>query len=124
MLSAGEPGLPVKEPVMPQYVILADHTPDICPGSNARTRARAMEGTSPENIEKVCADLGMSFVVPPLHLDPTHRVMAIVEAPSIETVTEFVMATGLFQWNTVESYPVTPIAEMMAKVTEFAPVFD
>jgi hypothetical protein len=109
---------------MPQYALLADHTPDLCPGSNARTRARALEGTNPDNIQKVCAELGMSFVVAPLHLDPTHRVMAIVEAPSIETVTEFVMATGLFQWNTVETYPVTPIAEMMEKVNEFPPVFE
>ena len=37
---------------------------------------------------------------------------------------EFVMATGLFQWNTVETYPVTPIANMMAAVTEFPIVFD
>ena len=109
---------------MPQYAVLADHSPEICPGSNARTRARALEGTSSENIEKVCADLGMSFVVPPLHLDPTHRVMAVVEAPSIETVSEFILATGLFQWNTVETFPVTPIAEMMARVTEFPTVFD
>ena len=109
---------------MPQYALFADHTPDLCPGSNTRTRARALEGTNPENIEKVCADLGMSFVVAPLHLDPTHRVVAIVEAPSIETVTEFVMATGLFQWNTVETFPVTPIAEMMAKVSEFPTVFE
>jgi len=109
---------------VPQYAVLADHAPDICPGSNARTRARALEGTSPENIEKVCSELGMSFVVPPLHLDPSHRVIAIVEAPSIETVNEFVMATGLFQWNTVESYHVTPIAEMMAKVTDFPAVFE
>ena len=109
---------------MPQYALLADHSPDICPGSNARTRARALEGTGPDNMQKVCADLGISFVVEPLHLDPSHRVIAVLEAPSIEAVTEFVMATGLFQWNTVESYPVTPIAEMMMKVSEFPTVFD
>lgn len=109
---------------MPQYALLADHTPDLCPGSNARTRAAALEGTSPENIQKISEELGLSFVLPPMHLDPTHRVIAIVEAPTIETVTEFVMATGLFQWNTVESYPVTPIAEMMAAVTDFPTIFD
>lgn len=109
---------------MPQYALLADHTPDICPGSNGRTRARALEGTGPDNMQKVCADLGVSFVLEPLHLDPSHRVLAVLEAPSIETVTEFVMATGLFQWNTVESYPVTPIAEMMQRVSEFPVVFE
>ena len=29
---------------MPQYVILTDHTPDICPSSNSRSRARAIDG--------------------------------------------------------------------------------
>jgi hypothetical protein len=109
---------------MPQYALLADHTPDLCPGSNARTRARALEGTGPENMQKVCEELGISFVVAPLHLDPSHRVLAILEAPAIETVTEFVMATGLFQWNTIETYPVTPIADMMMKVTELPVVFE
>ena len=109
---------------MPQYAMLADHSPDICPGSNARTRARALEGLSPENMQKAAADAGLSFVVEPLHLDPGHRTIAVVEAPSIEAVTQFVLATGLFQWNTVETYPVTPIAEMMATVTELPTVFD
>jgi hypothetical protein len=109
---------------MPQYALIADHTPDLCPGSNARTRARAFEGTGPDNMAKVCGELGISFVLAPLHLDPSHKVLAILDAPSIETVTEFVMATGLFQWNTVETYPVTPIADMMAKVSELPIVFE
>ena len=109
---------------MPQYAVLADHTPDICPGSNARTRARALEGTSPDNVDKIASELGVSFVLPPLHLNPTHRVIAVVDAGSIEAVNEFVMQTGLFQWNTVETYSVTPIAEMMAIVNEFPTVFD
>jgi hypothetical protein len=109
---------------MPQYAMIADHTPDICPASNARTRARALEGTSPENIEKVSKELALSFVLPPMHLDPGHKVIAIIEAPTIETVTQFVMETGLFQWNTVETYPVTPIAEMQARVAELPIVFE
>ena len=83
---------------MPQYALLADHTPDICPGSNARTRQRALEGTGPENMQKVCADLGISFVVEPLHLDPSHRVLAVLEAPSIETVTESGVSPAFKMW--------------------------
>ena len=33
-----------KEFAMPQYVILADHSPDICPSSNSRSRNRAIQG--------------------------------------------------------------------------------
>jgi hypothetical protein len=36
---------------MPHYAVLADHSPDICPGSNAKTRNRAREGAGPENIQ-------------------------------------------------------------------------
>jgi len=112
-----------KESIVPQYAILADHTPDICPSSNAKTRARAMEGLGPENVPKVAQSVGLTFVVEPLHLDPSHRTMAVVDAPSIEAVTQFVYETGLFQWNTVEVYPVTPIAEMMATIDDSPIVF-
>ena len=41
-----------------------------------------------------------------------------------EVTVAAVMATGLFQWNTIETYPVTPIADMMMKVTELPVVFE
>lgn len=109
---------------MPRYAILADHSPDICPGSNARSRARAMEGVGPDNLKKVADSVGLEFVVEPLHLDPGHRVIAVAEAPTIEAVTEFVYQTGLSQWNTVEVVPVTPIGEMMGRLFEFPTIFE
>ena len=57
----------------------------------------------PENMQKITGNLGLSFVLEPQHLDPTHRVIAVVDAPSIEAVSQFVFDTGLFQWNTVEN---------------------
>jgi hypothetical protein len=83
-----------------------------------------MEGLNPENVERVAKSVGMELVVGPYHLDPSHRTMALVDAPTIEAVTKWVMETGMFQWNTVEVCPVTPIEEMMPLVTEFPPVFD
>ena len=57
-------------------------------------------------------------------LDPTHRVIAAVEAPSIEAVNQFVFDTGLIQWNTVETFALTPIGEMMPKLFDVPIVFD
>ena len=108
---------------MPQYVILADHSPDICPSSNARSRARAMEGLG-QNLPKLAEAARISFVTGPLHLDPGHRTVAVVEAPSIEAVTQLVYETGLSQWNTVEVCPTTPVVELMAKVDDFPIVFE
>ena len=109
---------------MPHYAILADHSPDICPGSNAKTRARAREGAGPENIQKIAGNLGVSFVLEPQHLDPTHRVITVVDAPSIEAVNQFVFDTGLVQWNTVETFALTPIGEMMPKLFDAPIVYD
>ena len=38
---------------MPQYALFADHSPDLCPSSNAKVRARMMEGLNPDNVQKV-----------------------------------------------------------------------
>jgi hypothetical protein len=107
---------------MPQYVILADHTPDVCPSSNAKVRARALEGLG-QQLPKLAEEAGVRFDVEPLHLDPGHRTVAVVEAPNIETVTKLIYDVGLSQWNTVEVCPTTPTAELMARVDEFPIVF-
>lgn len=108
---------------MPQYVILADHSPDICPSSNARSRACAIEGMG-QRLPKLSAEAGITFVTGPLHLDPGHRTVAVVDAPSVEAVAQLVYATGLSQWNTVEVCPTTPVADMMANLDEFPIIFE
>ena len=108
---------------MPQYVILADHTADICPSANAKSRARALEGMG-QLLPKLSAERGVTFQVGPLHLDPGHRTISVVEAPSIEVVTQLVFDTGMSQWNTVEVCPVRPVQELMANVDDFPIVFD
>ena len=112
-----------KELTMPQYVVLADHAPDTCPSSNAKVRARAREGLG-QLLPKLAKDAGVTFTVEPLHLNPGHRSIAVVEAPNIEAVIKLVFDTGMSQWNTVEVCPVTPTAEMMADVDDFPIIFD
>lgn len=108
---------------MPQYVVLADHAPNICPSSNAKVRARAREGLG-QLLPELAKAAGVTFTVEPLHLNPGHRTIAVVEAPNIEAVTKLVFDTGMSQWNTVEVCPVTPTAEMMATVDDFPIIFD
>jgi hypothetical protein len=108
---------------MPKYAVLADHTPDICPSANAKTRARAMEGLGAQ-LPKLLEDGGITFDLQPLHLDPGHRTIAVVDAPNVEAVAKLVFDSGLSQWNTVEVCPVTPVQELMERVDEFPIVFD
>jgi hypothetical protein len=113
----------MKGGAMPQYVILAEHSPDICPSSNARSRARALEGMG-QNLSALAEAAGVTFLTGPLHLDPGHRSIAVVDAPNVEAVTELVYDSGLSQWNSVEVCPTRPVAEMMARVDQFPVVFD
>jgi hypothetical protein len=108
---------------MPQYVILADHSPDICPSSNARSRARAIEGLA-QDLPRLSEAAGVTFITGPLHLDPGHRTVSVVEGPNIEAVAQLVYDTGLSQWNTVEVCPTRPVAELMANVGDFPIVFE
>jgi hypothetical protein len=108
---------------VPQYVVLADHSPDVCPSSNAKSRARAQEGLG-QLLPKLAQEAGVTFTVGPLHLDPGHRTVAVVEAPNIEAVAKLVYDTGLSQWNTVEVCPVTPVVELMSDLDRFPIVFD
>src|ERR1700734_2221710 len=108
--------------LMPQYAILADPPPDICPTSNSRSRARAVQGLG-QDLPRLSADAGITFVIGPLHLDPRHRTLSIVDASSIGAGTQLVPATGLSQWNTVEVVPVVPGADMMDNLDAFPIVF-
>jgi hypothetical protein len=72
---------------------------------------------------RLSADAGFTFVIGPLHLDPGHRTLSVVDASSIEAVNELVHATGLSQWNTVEVVPVVPVADMMDNLDAFPIVF-
>ena len=42
---------------MPQYVILADHSADICPSSNSKSRVRAVQGLGHE-LPRLSAEAG------------------------------------------------------------------
>jgi hypothetical protein len=104
--------------------MLADHSPEVCPASHAKSRARALEGLNPENAEKVAQSLGLETVFGPVHLTPSHRTLVVFEAGSIEAVNSWVIETGLFQWNTVEVSAVTPVEEMMPIVLSSPIIFD
>ena len=109
---------------MPRYALISDHSPDLCPSANAKTRARMLEGLNPENAEKIARSLGLETLFGPFHLDPSHRTLALFEAPTIEAVNKWVVETGMFQWNTVEVTAVTPLEEMMPIVLGSPIVFD
>ncbi len=107
---------------MSQYVIIASHRPDLCPISNATVRARVTAGMSQLKSERA-PSTGVTFTVDPVHLDPSHRTIAFVEAPNIEAVTKLVSTIGLSQWNEVEVWPATPTFELFSNLDDVPPLF-
>ncbi len=95
-----------------EYVALMRHSPESCPDSNAKVRERAQQALGKME------ELGKKHQVKPksMHvLAPTHMVVAIFEAASIEAVRSFLMEAGLAQWNDIELYlSQTPQEAMQA----------
>lgn len=107
---------------MPQYVIIASHRPDLCPIANATVRARVLAGMSELGSARAPSS-GVAFKVEPLHLDPSHRTIAVVDAPNIEAVTKLVAHLGLSQWNEVEIWPATSTFELFSNLDDVPPLF-
>jgi hypothetical protein len=95
-----------------QYVILGQHPPDLCPTSNAKTRERIqLMMTQMEAAQQKHQVLGAS-----------HRMVVLTEAPHVEAVRDFVMETGLVQWNSVEIYPSWALDEAIQQASALTPI--
>ena len=58
--------------------------------------SRALERVG-QNLSALAESAGVTFLTGPLHLEPGHRSIAVVEAPNVEAVAELVYDTGLSQ---------------------------
>ena len=102
-----------------EYVALASHTPQSCPGSNAEVRKRSeqMMGKMEELGRKHQVKLKSAHV-----LGPTHLTVMICEAPSIEAVRNFLQESGFIQWNDTQIYPSQTLQEAM-QATNLPPIW-
>jgi len=102
-----------------QYVLLGQHTPDLCPTSNAKTRQRVEHMmTQLDAAQKTHNVSVLSGHV----LGVSHRMVVIVEAPTVEAVRAFAMDTGLVQWNSVEIYPSWGFEEAIQQANALTPI--
>jgi hypothetical protein len=102
-----------------QYVILGHHPPDLCPTSNVKTRERIQQMmTQMEAAQQKHQVRVLSGHV----LGASHRMVVLTEAPNVEAVRDFVMETGLVQWNSVEIYPSWALDEAIRQASTLAPI--
>ena len=68
---------------MGTFAVIAEHPPELCPTSNARTRQMMKEGAP--QIPQLAEQLGINIVTLRV-FGPDHIVLAVVEANDIEAV--------------------------------------
>lgn len=96
---------------MPLYFIKLTHAPEQCPSANTKVRETVIKGM-PE-IPRLAEKLGMKFVTGPLALVTEHESFAVVEADRVEAVQEFLMLSGLMQWNIARVSPTKPLQDVL-----------
>jgi hypothetical protein len=96
---------------MPLYFIKLTHAPEQCPSANTKVREIVIKGM-PE-IPRLAEKLGMKVVTGPLALVTEHESFAVVEADRVEAVQEFLMLSGLMQWNIARVSPTKPLQDVL-----------
>ena len=102
------------------FVLLAEHTADVCPTSNQKTRDLMLE-IGPD-IPKIAGNNGVTIVAGP-YVNREHITVVVVEADRAEAIDGFLMDARLPQWNTVRILPSLPIEEAMKQLQQSPPLF-
>lgn len=103
-----------------EYVIVAEHQPEFCPTSNAKIREMLKQGA--KEIPDLAKKLGIRIITLNVY-GPDHVVLAVVEAPDIEAVRDFVMQSRLVQWNRTRIHATWSLEEALAKAESLPTIF-
>lgn len=103
-----------------QFVILAEHSPEFCPSSNAKIREMMKQGA--KELPNLAKQLGVKIITLNVY-GPDHVVLAVVEAGDIEAVRNFVLQSRLIQWNTTKIHATWSLEEALAKVEAIPTIF-
>jgi hypothetical protein len=105
---------------MATFAVIAEHPPELCPTSNARTRQMLKEGAA--QIPQLAKQLGVDIVTLRI-FGPDHIVLAVVEANDIEPVRDFILQSRLIQWNTTNIHATYSMEEALAKADALETIF-
>jgi len=102
------------------FVVLGTHSAEVCPTSNAKTKALLLE-VAPQ-ISNLAQKHGVSIVAGPF-ANREHVLVVIVETDSAEALDSFVTDSRLSQWNQVRILPSVPMQQAMQELQETASLF-
>lgn len=103
-----------------QFVVVAEHSPELCPTSNAKTRDMMKQGAG--ELPALAKSLGVDIVTVRVY-GPDHIILAVVDAAGIEPVREFAMQSQLAQWNKVKINATWSLEEALEKADKLPTIF-
>jgi hypothetical protein len=102
------------------FVLLAEHTAEVCPTSNSKVRDMLLE-VGPQ-IPNFAEGAGVKIVAGP-YVNREHVTVVVVEADKADEVDRFLTDSRLNQWNSVRVLPSLPIEQAMGQLQEQPPLF-
>lgn len=102
------------------YVVLASHSAEACPTSNAKTKALLLE-MAPQ-IPAIADKHGVRILAGPF-ANREHTVVVITETERAEALDTFLVETRLSQWNQVRILPSVPMEAAMRELEETPSLF-
>ncbi len=102
------------------FVILGSHSAEVCPTSNAKSKALLLE-IGPQ-IPAIADKHGVKIVAGPF-INREHLTVVIAEAERAEALDAFVVESRLAQWNTVRVIPSHPMEVGMQEIVEGTSLF-
>jgi hypothetical protein len=102
------------------YVVLGVHSAEVCPNSNAKSKAMLLE-IGPK-IPAIAEKNGVQIVAGP-YINREHMTVVIVETERAESLDSFIVESRLAQWNTVRVLPSHPMEVGMKEIVEGTSLF-
>jgi len=105
---------------MATFAVIAEHPPELCITSNAKTRQMLKEGAP--LIPQLAEQLGLNIITMRV-FGPDHILLAVIEADDIDSVREFMFQSRLIQWNTTKISATYSVEEAIAKADDMEAIF-
>jgi hypothetical protein len=102
------------------FVVLASHSPEICPSSNAKTKKLLLE-TAPQ-IPSIAQKHGVQIMAGPF-VSREHMAVTIVETDNADGLDDFLVDSRLAQWNQVHILPSRSMQEGLTEIQEGTSLF-
>lgn len=102
------------------FVVLGNHSPEVCPTSNAKTKALLLE-IAPQ-INNMADKHGVKIVSGPF-ANREHTLVVVLETDRAEALDSFLVESRLAHWNQLRILPSVTMEDAMHELQEGPSLF-